>query len=222
MDELSDRAIIQSWNKNAAPWVKAIANEEIESRIAVTNQAVLDVVLKEKPASLLDVGCGEGWLIREVMKTGVKCVGTDVVPAFSIHIQALGAEFVELSYEEFSPDAFQGRFDLLVCNFSLLGKESVENVVTTSKELLNDKGAFIVQTIHPIEESDEQSYTDGWREGSWTGFGDEFSDPAPWYFRTLVSWRMLFKQAGYNDLTISEPRHPITGRRQSVLFVAHQ
>ena len=220
MAELSDRAIIASWHKNAVPWVKAIANEEIESRVAVTNQAVLDAVLKEKPISLLDMGCGEGWLIRELVKAGVKCVGMDVVPKFAEHIQSAGAEFVELSYEEFSPDAFQKKFDLLVCNFSLLGKESVENVVARSKELLNEEGALIVQTIHPAEASTEENYVDGWREGNWSGFGDEFTNPAPWYFRSLESWKMLFEKAGYDNLSISEPRHPITGKRHSVLFVA--
>lgn len=222
MTELSDQAIIESWRKNAAPWVKAIEDGEIESRIAVTNQAVLDAILQAKPTSLLDIGCGEGWLIRELTKLGIKCFGMDVVSEFAAYIQNAGAEFVECPYEEFVADVFQERFDVLASNFSLLGKESTENVVTTSKELLNDEGAFIVQTIHPREVSDEENYLDGWREGSWAGFSDEFVDPAPWYFRTMESWETLFQKAGYSNLSISEPRHPVTGKRLSALFIAYR
>lgn len=221
MAKFSERAIISSWRKNAKPWIKVIQNREIESRAAVTDQAVLDAILREKPASLLDVGCGEGWLIRELVKAGVKCVGMDIVPEFSAHVQDAGAEFMQLSYDEFLPELFHEKFDVLVCNFSMLGKESVENIALRSKELLNEQGAFIIQTIHPREASDEENYTDGWREGSWAGFNNDFGDPAPWYFRTIESWEELFEKAGYRHLSISEPRHPKTGKRQSILFVAH-
>ena len=222
MVKFLDQSITASWRKNVAPWVSAIENGEIESRVEVTNQAVLDAISKEKPSSLLDIGCGEGWLIREFVKVGVKCAGMDVVPEFSEYIHRSGAEFIQLSYEEFKSDKFQKKFDILVCNFSLLGKESVENIMITSKELLKDEGAFIVQTIHPVEVSNDKNYVDGWREGSWAGFGNEFVEPAPWYFRTMESWNALFRKAGYSDLSISEPRHPITGNRLSVLFTAHR
>ena len=33
MTTLSDSEIINSWHINATPWIKAIANEEIESRM---------------------------------------------------------------------------------------------------------------------------------------------------------------------------------------------
>ena len=66
----SDKAIIDSWRKNAAAWIKAIAQENIASRTEVTNDAILDAVLCCNPANLLDIGCGEGWLIREISKYG--------------------------------------------------------------------------------------------------------------------------------------------------------
>jgi hypothetical protein len=63
-------------------------------------------------------------------------------------------------------------------------------------------------------------YVDGWREGSWAGFSSDFSDPAPWYFRTLESWKRLIADAGFQLLEMREPIHPVTGKPASVIFIA--
>jgi hypothetical protein len=47
--------------------------------------------------------------------------------------------------------------------------------------------SFIIQTLHPLIACGDFSYQDAWREGSWAGFSDDFTDLAPWYFRTLES-----------------------------------
>ncbi len=60
--------IIQSWKINAEKWIKTIENSEIESRQLVTNTAILENVLQRKPKSVLDIGCGEGWLVNTLVK----------------------------------------------------------------------------------------------------------------------------------------------------------
>ena len=89
MDKFSDKAIIESWRKNANAWVDAIKNEKIISRVEVTNHAILSAVLSHKPSHLLDIGCGEGWLIRELSKLNVACTGMDVIPEFAEHIERI-------------------------------------------------------------------------------------------------------------------------------------
>jgi len=56
--------IIQSWKINAKKWIKTIENSEIESRQLITNTTILNNVLQRKPKSVLDIGCGEGWLVN--------------------------------------------------------------------------------------------------------------------------------------------------------------
>ena len=65
-------------------------------------------------------------------------------------------------------------------------------------------------------------YEDGWRHGSWAGFSDDFSDPAPWYFRTVESWKKLLVEAGFRLLEMREPIHPGTGKPASVIFIAEK
>jgi len=87
---------------------------------------------------------------------------------------------------------------------------------------LTSGGTLIIQTLHPVVVTGDLPYEDGWRQGSWAGFGDEFSDPAPWYFRTLESWKRLLADARLQTLEVREPVHPGTGKPASVIFIAEK
>ena len=219
MEKFSDQQIIDSWKKNFQPWVKAIRNDEIESRLLVTNKTIVDAVIEKKPKTVLDVGCGEGWLVRELKKVGIDSLGIDVIPDLIDFAQTKGGRFKSLSYEDLSGNMLQEKFDAIVCNFSLLGKESVINVFRQAPSLLNERGSLIVQTIHPVAGCREGDYCDGWREGSWAGFSNNFCDPAPWYFRTLETWTNLFLENGFNIHKILEPLNPKTKIPASIVFV---
>lgn len=219
MNPLSDQKIIESWMKNVNPWITAISQAEIESRNVVTNQAIVEAIQQHHPQTVLDVGCGEGWLIQHISKEGIMGTGIDVVPEFIEYAsnQGLG-QFKTLAYEDLSFESLGQTFDVIVCNFSLLGKESVEQIFKIAPQLLNKGGVLIVQTIHPIAANGSNTYADEWRTGSWKGFSDEFTDPAPWYFRTMDSWKKLFYQNEFKELEVKEPRHPDTDLRLSVIF----
>ncbi len=220
MKQLSDEKILDSWHKNASPWTVAIAEQQIESRNLVTNQAIVDAVVATGGRSVVDIGCGEGWLVRELTGRGLDVLGIDAVAALIDTARQLGGgRYCTLSYEQMAQRPPDERFDTAVCNFSLLGRESVAGLFATLAGLLNARGCLIVQTIHPLVACGDQPYRDGWREGSWQGFSDEFSDPAPWYFRTLESWTQLFVENDFALTRVSEPLNPQTGKPASVLFV---
>ncbi|HEX9383386.1 MAG TPA: class I SAM-dependent methyltransferase, partial [Gemmatimonadaceae bacterium] len=183
-DPLSDARIVDSWRKNASPWTAAVRENQIASRTLVTNKAIVDAVLSRSPRTVLDIGCGEGWLARSLSEHGIRAIGVDAVPALIEQARkAGGGEFRVMSYEDIAVGSLDVSVDLVVANFSLIGKESVENVIRRAPSLLNSRGSLVIQTLHPVASCGE-SYSDGWRMGSWAGFSEEFSDPAPWYFRT--------------------------------------
>jgi 2-polyprenyl-3-methyl-5-hydroxy-6-metoxy-1,4-benzoquinol methylase len=220
-DPLCDARIVESWHTNAAPWSAAVRAQEIESRRLVTDQAILDAVRERAPRSVIDLGCGEGWLIRALAGGAMRLIGVDVIPALIERAKAAGGgEFHVASYESIAAGDFRFTADAVVCNFSLLGKESVEATCAAMPSLLTPGGVLMVQTLHPIIACGDAPYVDGWREGSWAGFSNQFSDPAPWYFRTLGGWVQLFRRSGLRLLTLREPTHPATGRPASVIFVA--
>jgi 2-polyprenyl-3-methyl-5-hydroxy-6-metoxy-1,4-benzoquinol methylase len=222
MDPLSDAKVIDSWHTNATPWTSAVREKRIESRKLVTDAAVVDAVMSRAPKSVLDIGCGEGWLCRALAARGVaQVIGVDVVPSLIDQARvAGGGEFKVASYEEIARGALDVRVDVAVANFALIGKEAVDALITASPTLLNPGGALIVQTLHPVIATGDLPYEDGWRKGSWAGFSEDFSDPAPWFFRTLETWVGLIASSGLRLVEVREPIHPATRKPASVIFVA--
>jgi 2-polyprenyl-3-methyl-5-hydroxy-6-metoxy-1,4-benzoquinol methylase len=220
MDPLSDAKIVDSWRKNASPWTTAVRESQIESRTLVTNRAIVDAVLGRSPNVVLDIGCGEGWLVRALAAHGIRALGVDVVPDLIEQAARAGGEFHVASYEALAEGELRIRVDVAVANFALLGKDSVDDLIHGAPALLNRGGALIVQTLHPLVATGDLPYADGWRTGSWAGFGADFTDPAPWYFRTLESWVKLFSDSGFRVLEMREPLHPRTQKPASARFIA--
>lgn len=219
----SDEAILQAWRDSAVPWTAAVREGRIQSRVSVTNRAVVDAVISRSPQTVLDLGCGEGWLARALAARGIRVTGVDAVPALVAQARAAGGgEFYVLSYEELASGGFRGSADVVVSNFSLLGRQTVEALFLRVPRLLRSGGSFIVQTLHPRESCGNCAYRDGWREGSWAGIEGDFGAPAPWYFRTLESWLKLFDRSGMRVFEVREPPSPITGRPASVMFLAEE
>jgi 2-polyprenyl-3-methyl-5-hydroxy-6-metoxy-1,4-benzoquinol methylase len=213
-----DTKIIDSWGKNTAPWVAAVRNGEIASRTLATNQAIVDAVRSLSPATGLDIGCGEGWLVRAL--DGVSMLGVDVVPGLvEAARRAGGGEFRVMSYEEIARGGLNLAVDVAVCNFSLIGDESVAGLFRAAPTYLKPGGTLVVQTMHPLMACGDAPYVDGWREGSWAGFNAGFTDPPPWYFRTLSSWIRLFGDNGLRLRELREPLHPDTGKPASLILM---
>ena len=220
MKSSHEQHIITSWQQNADPWIHAIAHKEIESRKLITNEAIVNTILEKHPQNVLDIGCGEGWLARALDAQGIQVHGIDIVPDLVKAAERQGGgTFEVLSYQALGNGALNKTYDLLVCNFSLLGKASVEYVFRSITHLLNEDGFFIIQTIHPHSVKGNEQYEDGWREGSWAGFSDRFTDPPPWYFRTLDSWKELFREYHISLSDIREPIHPTHGTFASIIFI---
>jgi 2-polyprenyl-3-methyl-5-hydroxy-6-metoxy-1,4-benzoquinol methylase len=210
-----EQEIIRSWHCNAAPWSHAIRTASIASRKFVTNRAIIDAVSSVSPSRVLDLGCGEGWLARELAGRAIRTTGVDAVPELIAQAVSQAAS-IELPWrpdflvQDYSTIASRrwpgGPFDTVVCNFSLLGATSVETLIAALPFYLQGLGRLIVQTLHPVAACGDLPYEDGWRAGSWLGFSGEFRDPAPWYFRTLESWQAMLQRCGFEILECREPR----------------
>jgi 2-polyprenyl-3-methyl-5-hydroxy-6-metoxy-1,4-benzoquinol methylase len=223
-----EQEIIQSWYSNAAPWSRAIRTASIASRKLVTDAAIVDAVSSMSPSRVLDLGCGEGWLARALSDRGIRTTGIDAVPELIAQAVAqiapgdsrLRPEFLVQEYSSIaSRQWLGGPFDAAVCNFSLLGADSVETLIAALPFYLEDPGRLIIQTLHPVAACGEQPYEDGWRAGSWLGFSADFRDPAPWYFRTVESWRAMLKRCGFEILECREPKAPGAVTPASIIWI---
>ena len=215
-----DEHIVASWVANAGAWTEAVRSSLIPSRVAGTDQAILDAVRRLGPATVLDAGCGEGWLARALATDGCRVRGVDgSAPLIERAREKGGAEFGVVSYDEIiaHPESAGGPYDAIVLNFALF-TERVSPILDALATRLSPGGALIIQTLHPWAAAEEPGYVDGWREATFGGFGVPFPESMPWYFRTLETWASEIRRAGLTISQIDEPLHPDTGRPLSILF----
>lgn len=191
----------ESWIANASAWTDAVREQRIESRRLVTDAAIVAAVLDQKPKTVLDLGCGEGWLSRELASHGIDVTGIDASePLIEAAKAKGGARFLVGDY-----DGVQGNFDVTVANFALLD-DRIPAV----------NGTFIIQTVHPAFAG--PPYEDGWRTETFAAFPGDWPESMPWYFRTLESWSQAL---GAID-EIREPMHPERGVPASLILISRR
>lgn len=214
--------MLRSWERNAPAWTDAVREQRIASRRAGTDAAVIAAVLRDRPASMLDVGCGEGWLARALSAHGCRVTGIDASAALIASARALGGgRFEAMTYAAIGDQAepLGAPFDVAVCNFSLLEADLIP-VLRALRRVLHLRGRLIVQTVHPWIANGDGPYVDGWRTETFAGFGAAFAEPMPWFFRTLASWIEAIGSGGFHIERCEEPADPQTGKPLSLLISA--
>lgn len=225
MDDTNrEQLLAASWQTNAAAWSDVVRKGQIESRRVATDAALLNLIISLAPRRVLDVGCGEGWLSRRLATSGIEVVGVDGSASLIATAQAAGGSlFRVLSYNDIvaDPATLDGPYDMIVCNFSLLGAQ-LEPLLHALRGALAIDGALVIQTLHPWTASNGAPYYDGWRTETFDAFGTAFASPMPWYFRTVSSWIALLRRTGLVLADLDEPTHPQLGRPLSLLLVAQR
>lgn len=220
MDQSS--AIMASWHANAGNWIATIDNKEIESRQLVTNEAIQNAILDHRPNSILDIGCGEGWLCRALRSHGIDAFGVDGVEALIQNaIEKDGAHYAVASFRALADGALdkKEKFEAAVINFALLDELDTVILLKNVHRLVQKNGLLFIQTLHPFAMAAQQDYISGWKEGSWNGLKRNFDQPYQWYFRTLEDWLKLFAAAGLTIMEIREPMHPVSKQPASAIFI---
>lgn len=214
-DESPEARLATSWEGNAYAWTHVIREEKVESRRLTTNAAILDAVRRWSPKSVVDVGCGEGWLCRALRKGGIATVGIDGAAALIAIAREADPEgdYRAMAYHEIAPGRIPPS-DLAVCNFSMLD-DRLHAFFAAMHALVHPDGRLVVQTVHPLN---FEPYAAGWQEERFEGFGLPFPSVMPWYAHPLSAWVNEAVAAGWHLLALQEPRHPATGRVLSALF----
>ena len=215
-----ESVLLQSWQHNAQSWIEAVRSGALESRIKVTDQAILLAVLGRQPKRVLDLGCGEGWLLRALAERAIEAVGVDGDATLVDAARAAGSSQVHVAnYEALAQAKVDiGRdYDLICANFALLHQDIIP-LLAAMNALLAPGGALVIQTLHPWSVA-AGNYQDGWREETFAGFQGQWQ-PMPWYFRTLSSWLNALEMAGFRLAGLQEPQHPQSPVPQSLLMVA--
>jgi 2-polyprenyl-3-methyl-5-hydroxy-6-metoxy-1,4-benzoquinol methylase len=220
-DDDRELQIARSWRANAAAWSDSVRGGRIPSRGAGTDAAIVEAVLRADPASVLDLGCGEGWLLRALGARGIEAFGVDASPELVAIARATHGTRCEcVSYRELARELPARRFDVVVFNFALFG-EDLGEPLHAARARLHPGGMMIVQTLHPRVVGGDVAPADGWRIEDFAGIAGDFRESMPWYFRTARSWRETLSAAGFALVRSEEPRDA-SGALLSLLMCARR
>jgi 2-polyprenyl-3-methyl-5-hydroxy-6-metoxy-1,4-benzoquinol methylase len=214
--------IKRSWDANAQVWIRAVRQKIISSRKIGTDRFIVEAIKRLNPKSVIDIGCGEGWLVRQLSDdsscqvTGIDGCEQLIKNAQSAHPRG---HYSVQDYDHLAlhPETLEGPYDVAVCNFALLDKNLVP-LLSAIRHNLNSNGSLLIQTLHPSSSNSDDDTRDGWRSEDFSALGSDPWQEMPWYFRTLTSWKHTLASAGFSTTASDGPGDPKTEKPLSILF----
>lgn len=219
--KMNETTITESWQINASEWIKALEGNTIGSR-KVTSPAIVETILHINPSSVLDLGCGEGWLVNKLVDEGITCVGIDATNELIERASTNGGEFYVKTYEEIieEKNVPSTPYEAVVFNFCLYHKEETEHLLKTVISFLHKRKLVIIQTLHPFAFLGTGFvYENQWIDDSWKGLKGDFQSPHKWYYRTMEGWMSTIAKSGLKVVDIKEPSAPNATTPSSVIFI---
>lgn len=215
-----NKTVLHSWGINAEAWNILVDAKGIPSR-TYTNNAILQAINLHHPKTILDVGCGEGWIAGElgedVSYTGID--GTDFLIE-KAKLKNPKAIFHLSTYDDIllGKTSFLSTYNVIVFNYSLYQKDNLGQLLQVLSSFLDKNGHVLIQTVHPyFLVKNFGLYRSSWVENAWDGLQGDFKAPHPWYCRTFQAWFMVFKNAGFQ--TALQEITSASGEPISVIFI---
>ena len=212
---------LEAWNDAADAWAAAVRSGADPAR-KITERVILDLVRQVPSGPVLDAGCGEGWLARELAAHRHQVTALDGSARMIELAQAAGGK-IEYGHVPFSVAAEQPRklldaFGTIVFNFSLLDQR-ITPILSAAGAVLFPYGRILIQAAHPAAMlGHEAGYRDGWRVMEEVAPGVRLMRSIPWYFRTFTTWVLELRRAGLLLVETYEPLDPATGRPASLVL----
>ena len=150
----------------------------------------LKTIQFDKPFTFLDVGCGNGWVVRKIVKEKncKKAIGIDKSKKMIIQskkkIESKKEEFFHTDIESMK---YKGKFNFIFSMESLYYADSMENALEKIYQLLKPGGKFFCGT---------DFYTDNKATSRWAGMMK-----IQMHLHSKKEWKSLFQNAGFSVKT---------------------
>ena len=226
----------KQWEDNAEAFAKLIAGVGTPHHKRILNPCVEELLGDVKGKSLLDAGCGEGYLARYYTKKGATVVAIDLSPTLiDTSKKITEEEGFEVDYRvedvchiESIPNE---TFDIVLSNLVLLNIPCIVDALREYYRILKTGGNFVFSIVHPAFnfygpgswEMGEKDPETGRREGLYfkvdnyfdeeeftqywrTRDGEKFPAPISFFHRTLATYLNALITVGFNLVDFREPR----------------
>ena len=192
-------------------WAKAGRAEEMEGGHGVTVGKFLGSISFDKPFSFLDIGCGNGWVVRKIaqLKKCRKAVGIDksknMIKKAKSNQDSKKENYYCTDLESWN---YGGKFDIIFSMESLYYSVPMEPALTRVFKMLKTGGFFYCGT---------DFYSDNHLTKRWVK-----DMKIPMDLRSKSEWKKMFRAAGFNTTAkqVKDTKHRAKWKREfGTLFV---
>jgi len=182
-------------------WAKSGKPEVMEKEHGKSVNKILKTISFEKPFSFLDIGCGNGWVVRKIakQKNCKKVIGIDKSKNM---IKNAITKKISLKEKYFHTDLvswrYTGKFDFVFSMESLYYSVPMENALKKVYKLLKPNGQFICGT----DFYKDNKITIRWK--------DQMKIPMD--LRSKKEWKEMFEKIGFK-IKLKQIRIPNSAKK---------
>lgn len=224
MSNTATKTIPNHWDANASFWIQIIRERRDKYRNELTDPAILTAIGQAEGLTVLDAGCGEGYLSRILARKGATVTGVD---ASSKLIEAARTQNVTdalpVSFDVSSVNELpyaDNTFDLVVCNHLFNDLYDPSRPINEFSRALRSGGRLIILMLHPCfynKHAERHHATNGLIAASYFDTRDikqvfevdGLISPVPntTWFRPLEFYTEELRKSGLAITSLTEP-HP--------------
>lgn len=215
---------IQRWDQHAEVFTMNYDEHGDVHREVLLNPTIFSLIEQTSGVSILDAGCGEGYLSRILAKQGANITAIDYSKKM-LEIAnrktptELGIQFRHGNCEKLD-DLTSSTFDMIVSNMVIQDLANYEAAFNEMYRLLKEGGYYIFSILHPCfvtpesgwvrNEEGEKTY---WQVDNYF-FEGVYEQQIPadseekivFYHRTLTSYFKAIQKAGFKIEALVEPK----------------
>lgn len=152
--EITDAQIAKAWDRLAEKWIYSYTEHGDFNRQYIIDPAIFRMIGSVKGLTILDAGCGNGYLCRLLAKKGAKMAGVDISKRF-IEIAKQKEKEAPLDIMYYSGTLSNltmfsnERFDIVISNLALMDVLDLEKAMMEINRVLKKNGRLIFSIMHP-------------------------------------------------------------------------
>ncbi len=222
--QMTSEEAIRRWDLHAEVFTEKYDEHGGIHREVLLNPAIFSLVEDIEGASILDAGCGEGYLSRIFSQRGANVTAVDYSKNMLEIAKRRTVSNLSIEYHHGNCEKLEflknSTFDMIVSNMVMMDLADYEAALNEMYRLLKDGGYFIFSILHPCFVTpksgwvrDSQGRKQYWRLENYFNEGVyeqmlpvDAEDKVVFYHRTLTSYFKAFQKAGLILEELIEPK----------------
>jgi 2-polyprenyl-3-methyl-5-hydroxy-6-metoxy-1,4-benzoquinol methylase len=162
MTNLTNEENIRHYSKMPTELITGFGEEGDFARQYLLNPAIFRLLGPVKGKTILDAGCGQGYLSRLLAKKGADVVGLEPTPTLINYAmererhERLGIKYIQADLSFYNQPTLQ--FEAVVSNMVLMDIPEYEKALSNCLAWLVPGGSFVFSLSHPCFEVSYQEY----------------------------------------------------------------